>query len=609
MQNWKIAVKLCVSFALTALLTLVIGAAGFTGLWQMREIGTKMYQNQTQRIPHLSAILTNVRALEAAGMKAVLYAHNATEYAAIKADIARYTADYLDGEKAYGADLEEGEALTLYAEARAIYDDRFATVLVKLQKYLDDRNVALATHQLDEVKQAAGELIARYERCMELRVEEAGLANARNEEIALWWTVAQLLAALLGLGVSVLLGVRLYGALMRPIRAMDTLAGELSQGRLRAGDTVLSKDELGELAEKLARAVGIWKRMMADITERSERIADGDMTVQDGVEYAGDFAPIGMALDDIGDALCSTLSRIRETAGHVAVGASQISEGSRRLSEGALSQSSSVAELEEAALRIEDAARENADMASSARDTVNGAVAQIGESSRHMDGLLAVMQQTDHMAGKIGKIVGMIDGIAFQTNLLALNAAVEAARAGAAGKGFAVVAGEVRRLAFQAADAARETTELIAQMLDSVREGIRVADATAVTLAGAQKTARSADAAMERIREGAAAQLSGLTHMTESLSAIADVVHTNSTASEESAAASEELASQAALLTAELGRFRLTCSTELRDQEDDDGAASSTCRLRIFDDEEEFDDSEGEDFDEEELPELARDSA
>jgi len=79
-----------------------------------------------------------------------------------------------------------------------------------------------------------------------------------------------------------------------------------------------------------------------------------------------------------------------------------------------------------------------------------------------------VVSQLNKKATDIAQAVLTIDQIAFQTNILSLNAAVEAATAGEAGKGFAVVAQEVRNLASRSAESAKEITDVVKSIQESV---------------------------------------------------------------------------------------------------------------------------------------------
>ena len=156
------------------------------------------------------------------------------------------------------------------------------------------------------------------------------------------------------------------------------------------------------------------------------------------------------------------------------------------------------------------------------------------------------MDEISKASEETSKIIKTIDEIAFQTNLLALNAAVEAARAGEAGSGFAVVADEVRNLAMRAADAAKNTADLIEGTVKRIQEGSNIVQRTSAEFS---RVAASSTKMSELVGEIAAAsseQSQGIEQLNKAVSEMDKVVQRNASNAEESASASQEMNSQAA---------------------------------------------------------------
>jgi len=128
------------------------------------------------------------------------------------------------------------------------------------------------------------------------------------------------------------------------------------------------------------------------------------------------------------------------------------------------------------------------------------------------------MRELTDASNATARIVKTIDEIAFQTNLLALNAAVEAARAGTAGAGFAVVASEVRNLALRAAEAARNTGELINSTVSKIQEGTSIVDGTERAFNAVADSSRRATELVTQIDESSQQQAAGIGQINAALS-------------------------------------------------------------------------------------------
>lgn len=356
---------------------------------------------------------------------------------------------------------------------------------------------------------------------------------------------------------SISLNLLTVRSIVRPLRQAEKAVVAFSQGDLSYPLEYHSKDEIGSICDAIRTSQEILHDTIEDIVTVTKRLSNGDLSCVVTQEYPGELAPIKENVEYLLAHLNDTMSSILQAADQVAASADQVSTGSQALAQGSTEQASAVEELSATINDLDNSAQDNRQTAQTAKERADQAADQVRISNERMQEMRKAMSEI--LAGQkdIGKIIETIENIAFQTNILALNAAVEAARAGSAGKGFAVVADEVRNLASKSDHAAKQTKKLIESSMAAVERGGALAEDVDANM---QKTVEYAGVAidyMEKLAESTISEAEAIAQLTTGVDQISSVVQTNSATSEESAAASQELSSQAVMMKQMVQRFHL----------------------------------------------------
>lgn len=282
-------------------------------------------------------------------------------------------------------------------------------------------------------------------------------------------------------------------------------------------------------------------RPLAHIDSLAMGIGSGELTCNLDVPAATEFRSVR-------DSLMSMQGDLRNAVGRVLSAASAIGD----LSESA---SKANAELQQRTKNTEQelvqatqemkALDASSQLSLSAAQTVENAASEgeraTKEGIESFESLTAVMTDIAESSSRIADILSVVDGIAFQTNILALNAAVEAARAGEHGRGFGVVADDVRKLAQQSADAAKEIRRLIEESSQNVRLGQKAAGASGQRIGALRVSMQRLNDAAHTILGCARNQSSAVTRLSDSFTALDQMTRQNASLVDSNDVATENL--------------------------------------------------------------------
>lgn len=359
------------------------------------------------------------------------------------------------------------------------------------------------------------------------------LNNERNKaiiaEVKSHTNQGRLLVMIVGV-VALLVGVVLAFLVTRsitgPVRVVMDGVRRLADGDFTQRIEVKSKDEMGQLA----RATNQMREQLR--------------------ELVGNITGISHALAAHSQEMAASTEEVSATIEEVAGTTSEVSSVSQQGSENALAAAADAERVQHVAERGDEA--------------VGDTVAKINSIAAVTQQVNTAVQELGSTSKQIGDITNVITNIADQTNLLALNAAIEAARAGEQGRGFAVVAEEVRKLAEQSANAAKEISGLISSVqrevdqavvamgrgINEVQSGVEVANNAGDSLKEIISAVRNTTGLIRDVAQGANQTNEGTLQLSAATQQISSSI-------QEVAAAAGELARMGERLSGAVARFKV----------------------------------------------------
>ena len=264
------------------------------------------------------------------------------------------------------------------------------------------------------------------------------------------------------IALIIVIGVSFFLTRMitKPLAAVGAQLEEMAQGHFDKdiqAEFLTRRDEFGDMGRGFDRMLRSIRQLITQVSQSAEQLAASSEELTASAEQSAQAS--GQVAESVTDMARGSEKQVASVNDTSAV----VEEISATIEELA-------ATAQEMSVKAQSTAKSTAD-GQTAVDQAIGQMKNVGQGAQKAQGAAGDLEAGSR---QIEAIVGLISNIAGQTNLLALNAAIEAARAGEQGRGFAVVAEEVRKLAEQSEQAARQIKDLIGKNDANIRNVVGV---------------------------------------------------------------------------------------------------------------------------------------
>lgn len=346
--------------------------------------------------------------------------------------------------------------------------------------------------------------------------------------------------------VTIIVSLFTRRIIISPLKKLLNSTKRITEGDLDIEINKASNDEIGQLTDEFILMKEFIRNLVLKVNETSEHInASAEKLTANTVETSYVSEQISSSIQSVAAGSEEQTKGMEFIVDSVAVVNNEIKDIAKNTEEMVKNTNDTVLKAKEGQEVVESTVTQMSLIQNSVKES-NDSIVLLQERSQ-----------------EIGQFLNVITEIADQTNLLALNAAIEAARAGEAGKGFAVVAEEVRKLAEQSNQSAKQIAVLVNEIqkdtmssvktmkrvTEEVKDGINITNDTKQKFSIISNSMLSMSSQMKDILDAATKISTNIVEVAGSVDQVTGIAKENSQnsmnvseASQEQLAAIEEIA-------------------------------------------------------------------